>query len=224
LRAGDRRILLDCGAATVASLKRFGEDTARVDLVLVTHFHGDHVAGLGFLYHDYQHATLRKTPLIVAGPPGIQARVEGVYRAMFPGVRRAGRRFRVRYRVLRAGRVFDPEGCEGVRVVPFRVRHQADRTNFGYELRTEGRRIVYTGDTGWFPGLVRLARGADLFVCECTHTGRGGARHLSLAELRARRDRLAAKRILLTHLGPGFARKRRVPGFLLARDGMRLSV
>ena len=223
LETGRLKILLDCGAATVPSLKKAGVDTAGVDLVLLSHFHGDHVAGLPFLFHDYQHVTHRRSPILVAGPRGVRRRVEAVYRVLFPssGVRR--KRFRVEYRVLEADRPFRPPAAREVRVVPFGVRHGA-AGGFGYALDLLGRRLVYSGDTGWFDGLARAARGADLFLCECFgETGSAGG-HLTLAELEAHRPELGTRRILLTHLGPALGGRRKARGFELARDGMRIRV
>ena len=224
LEGAGTRILLDCGAAAVASLKNLGVDTAGIDLVLLSHFHGDHVAGLPFLFHDYQYATLRRSPILVAGPRGVRRRVEAIYRVLFPRAGARRRRFRVDYRVLRAGSPFRPPGGAGVRIVPFRVRHPSAGQGFGYVLDLLGRRLVYSGDTGWFEGLARVARGADLFLCECTHLAGGAGGHLSLAELKGRRAEIAARRILLTHLGPAFAGRRKAGGFALARDGMRIRV
>jgi ribonuclease BN (tRNA processing enzyme) len=205
-------------------MKKLGTDTARLDLVLLSHFHGDHVAGLPFLFHDYQHATLRRSPILVAGPRGVRRRVEAIYRALFPGSGARRRRFRVDYRVLEAGRPFRPPTAPEVRIVPFGVRHRASSAAFGYVLEVLGRRLVYSGDTGWFEGLALAARGADLFLCECTHREGISSGHLSLAELEAHRPALAARRILLTHLGPNLVGGRKARGFHLARDGMRIRV
>lgn len=224
LEAGSRRVLLDCGGSTVAALKRHDVNTAGVGLVLVTHFHGDHVAGLPFLYHDYQHVTPRPSALVVGGPAGVRRRVERIYKTLYPGSAKARRRFRVRYRVLSAGRAFLPPGMNGLRVVPFRVRHAAPGSSFGYRVEIAGRRLVYTGDTGWFPELPRATRGAHLLLCECTHRHQASAGHLSLSELRAHRRSLGVRRILLTHLGPELAHLGSLPGFRLARDGMKVRV
>ena len=38
--------LIDCGASSLPALKRQGIARDDIDLVLITHFHGDHFAGL----------------------------------------------------------------------------------------------------------------------------------------------------------------------------------
>jgi ribonuclease BN (tRNA processing enzyme) len=224
VEAGPWRILLDCGAGTLPGLRRFRIDPAGLDLVLLSHLHGDHVAGLPVIFHAFQHVAPRSRPLSVAGPPGIRGRVESIYRTFYPPAPGAPRRFRVDYRTLPAGRSFRPDGLEGVEVRPFRVHHQAGRENFGYRLDLLGRRLVYTGDTAWFARLAEHARGADLLLCECTHRTGPSPKHLSLAELKSHRRHLQARSILLTHLGPEVVGLKGVPGFRLARDGMKVRV
>jgi ribonuclease BN (tRNA processing enzyme) len=216
-----RRILLDCGPTSVISLKKLGLETPSLDLVLLSHFHADHVAGVPFLFHDFQHSSLRRSTLLVAGPRGVKQRIESLHRALFTVPRR--RRYSVAYRALAAGRPFLPPGLRGVRVLPFEVRHRGAPC-FGYRLEILGRSLVYSGDTGWFEGIVRAVRGADLFLCECTHLDEDSPDHLSLRRLLARRRDLGARRILLTHLGPRLAGRRSLRGFEVARDGLLVRV
>lgn len=42
------RLLIDCGASSLIAMKRFGVDPGAVDLILVTHLHGDHFGGIPF--------------------------------------------------------------------------------------------------------------------------------------------------------------------------------
>lgn len=224
IQAGEARWLLDCGVTTLVSLKRLGVDPASLDLVLLTHLHGDHVAGLPFLYHEFQQLRGRGSPLGVAGPRGVKTRVEAIYQVLFPLKPGNGRRFRVDYKVLEPNRPYFPAGPGGPQVVPFPVRHQGDRMNYGYRVRFRGRELAYSGDTGWFPDLAEQVRGAHLFLCECTHASKRSDKHLSLSELRQNRKGLEVGTLLLTHLGPELARRRQIRGFKLARDGMTIRV
>ena len=46
--------LIDCGASSLPALKRQGIACDDIDLILITHFHGDHFGGLPFLLLDAQ--------------------------------------------------------------------------------------------------------------------------------------------------------------------------
>src|SRR5215831_10091708 len=77
-------LLIDCGASSPVALKRRGLDFARVDGVVLSHLHGDHFGGLPFLLLDAQLVTRRERPLLIAGPPGTQARIEAALEVLFP--------------------------------------------------------------------------------------------------------------------------------------------
>ena len=82
------------------ALKAQELDPRAVDAVVVTHLQGDHFGGLPFLILDGQFSR-RSTPLHVAGPPGIRARLAEAMEALFPGSSRAQRRFPVKVTELR---------------------------------------------------------------------------------------------------------------------------
>ena len=65
----DVNFLIDCGASSLPALKRLGIARDDIDLILITHFHGDHFAGLPFLLLDAQFSR-RSRPLVIAGPEG----------------------------------------------------------------------------------------------------------------------------------------------------------
>src|ERR1700736_4287574 len=74
--------LIDCGASSLPALQRLGIARDEIDLILITHFHGDHFAGLPFLLLDAQ-SSRRTRPLVIAGPEGIEMRLTGVMEALF---------------------------------------------------------------------------------------------------------------------------------------------
>ena len=67
-----RAALIDCGPTAVTMLHGMNFDLGKIDLVLLTHHHGDHIAGIAFLYLNYQFMVRRDRPLTVAGPPGTE--------------------------------------------------------------------------------------------------------------------------------------------------------
>src|SRR5947208_362509 len=67
---GGARWLVDCGEGTQRQLLRSGLGLVDLDMVLLTHFHGDHVYGLPGLIKTYA-LQGRIRPLMIAGPAGL---------------------------------------------------------------------------------------------------------------------------------------------------------
>ena len=64
-------LLIDCGEGTQVALREAGCKLSRLEAVLITHFHADHVLGLPGLLLSLGN-TGRTEPLRVAGPPGLR--------------------------------------------------------------------------------------------------------------------------------------------------------
>jgi ribonuclease BN (tRNA processing enzyme) len=214
VRSSSAHVLVDCGATSLVGLKRLGLDALSVDAVVVSHLHGDHFGGLPFLVLDQQFAR-RERDLVVAGPPGLDARLVQAQEVLFPGSSSVARRFELRVLELaeRAPTVLVP----GVEVTGVPVCHASGAPAYGIRLVAEGRTIGYSGDTEWTDALVEIAEQADLFVCEAYTFNTPVKYHLSLASLQAHREQLTCKRMVLTHLGP---RMLEHPRAELAWDGL----
>jgi ribonuclease Z len=65
-----RTILIDCGEGTQIALKKTGW-RPRLDILLITHFHADHIAGLPGLLLSLGNSE-KTTPLDIFGPPGLE--------------------------------------------------------------------------------------------------------------------------------------------------------
>ena len=72
LRRGGRLLLLDCGEGTQVAIRQCGWSLARIDMICLTHFHADHVAGLPGLLLTMG-ACNRTEPITLVGPAGLEA-------------------------------------------------------------------------------------------------------------------------------------------------------
>jgi len=212
--AGDS-LLVDCGATSLTALKAAGIEPNEIAAVVLTHLHGDHFGGLPFLVLDGQFRR-RTRPLTIAGPPGTRERVEAAMELLFPGSVAARRRFEARFVELDYDRPTDV----GSAVVTSCAVEQPDTP--ACALRIEyGRRVVaYTGDTAWTERLVELATAADLFVAEAYFFDRQVPFHLDYATLRAKLERLDARRVVLTHMGPDMLARQSESELECAYDGL----
>lgn len=68
--AGGGSVLIDCGEGTQAACRRHGVNLFRLDAVLLTHYHGDHIFGLPGLWQTMA-GMGRTQPLLMVGPPGL---------------------------------------------------------------------------------------------------------------------------------------------------------
>jgi ribonuclease BN (tRNA processing enzyme) len=213
LESGDARVLLDCGGGVRDALARLGVD--RVDAVVVSHFHHDHVLDL---------ITMREllapdVPLLL--PPGETERLEDLARAFA---------FRGPFEVQ--GPVVEAHGARQVgslRLTFAPTRHSAP----SFATRVEdgsGASLVYASDTAPCAPLVDLARGADLLLMHAllpaVDRGSSHAQRHATAETSAQVAREAgAGTLLLSHRyheskdADMLAHAKAHPRVELARDG-----
>ncbi len=197
--ARESGVLIDCGASSMAAMRRQGVDPNTIEAILVSHLHGDHFGGIPFFLLDARHASKRSSPLTIAGPPGIEDRVSAALAIFFPGAEKTEWTFPVRFVELAEGE--RAEVVEGVRATPREVVHPSGAPSYALRVECAGKVVGYSGDTEWTDALLEVASGADLFVCECFAWEEGVPYHLDYATLSRRRGDLAAKRVVLTHLG-----------------------
>jgi ribonuclease BN (tRNA processing enzyme) len=213
----DVNFLIDCGASSLPALKRQGVSPDGIDLVLITHFHGDHFGGLPFLLLDAQFSR-RTRPLVIAGPEGIEARLKQAMEALFENSSKTKQRFDIDVVALRPNATY---GLGAVNVTPFAVVHGESGGPFlAYRIETEGRIIAYTADTEWTEALIPLGLAADLFVAEAYTYDKAVRNHLSLKALEARLSEIKPKRLVLTHLGEDMLERVPSLAYEAASDGM----
>ena len=75
LTVAGRSLLIDCGEGTQTAARRWGVSLYKVDAILLTHYHGDHIFGLPGLWQTMA-ALGRTEPVLMAGPPGLTALVQ----------------------------------------------------------------------------------------------------------------------------------------------------
>ncbi|WP_368490432.1 ribonuclease Z [Clostridium sp. BJN0013] len=72
-----RKLLIDCGEGTQVSLKMSGWKIRNIDVILFTHFHADHIAGLPGLLLTIA-SSGRLEPITIIGPSGLIEVVTGL--------------------------------------------------------------------------------------------------------------------------------------------------
>jgi ribonuclease BN (tRNA processing enzyme) len=211
--------LIDCGPSSLAAMRRLGRSPGEIDVIVVSHLHGDHFAGIPFLLLDAEHASKRTRRLTIAGPPGSRSRIEQALDIFFPGAATTDWRFPLEVLELEPE---VPAQLGPLTVTPFVVVHPSGAPPFALRVECDGFVIAYSGDTEWTESLVRAARGADLFIAEAYTFERRVRYHLDLRTLANQLDTIGAKRVILTHMSDDVLSRMNELDWEPADDGMEV--
>jgi len=189
-------LLLDCGGSSLPAIRR-EVDAEAIDAIGISHLHGDHFGGIPYLLIE-QHFAGRTAPLLIGGPRALGDRLRALESSLYPDFfRKTKLGFQVSEIVLGANET----EFGGALVSALPVKHVAESDPHGLRVRVGDKLIAYSGDATWSDDLARVAKGADLFICDATFFDRDDPSHISYRTLMAHRDALDCKRIVLTHLG-----------------------
>lgn len=177
--AGGKLYVVDAGTDGLRNLQRMGYPPGQIEALFLTHFHSDHIDGLGEM------GTIRwasgdvDSPLAVYGPPGVENVVTGfntaysqdfIYRHEHHGdtvapMKAAG--LAAHAFALPAVGQLQPVFTDGeLRVEALVVDHAPVAPAVGYKFTYKDRSILVTGDTAQSDNIVALAQGVDLLVHE----------------------------------------------------------
>jgi ribonuclease BN (tRNA processing enzyme) len=192
----DGRLLLDGGAPLLPHLHRVGVDAGDIDVVFLTHFHGDHTLGLPpFVLHR---VFVDRRPLAFVGPPGTAAYLEKLWEVSWgPDWKRVMRpQFKVKYLTARQSGTI-----AGVKYETVKLDH-GTMGSHGYRLHLNGKVIAYSGDTEPTAPLDRLVDGADIAIVEATGPGDVFS-HMSWEAAASLKKRHPKTRFLFNHVYSG---------------------
>ncbi len=175
--AGKAMFVVDAGEGGARNIARMGLPNGRIRALFLTHFHSDHIDGMGPMMLLRWTASGNTGPLPVYGPAGVEAVIAG-----FNAAYAADNGYRTAHHGVvitppeAAGAVAMPFAvptqptvvyrADGLTVTAFPVDHRPVQPAVGYRFDYKGRSIVVSGDTAPSRSVEAAARGADLLVHE----------------------------------------------------------
>lgn len=235
---------VDPGPGALISSLAFSQDPRKVELLVATHNHIDHVNDAGLIVEAMTSGSWKRINGAPYRSPQFAIRKKGGLlgsKSVVQGDEHGDRGVSLyhqgkleRVEIAQVGKMLKfGSGKKTASIVPAPVRHE-DKTGFGFVLEMAGKRIGYTSDTEHFAGLGKHYAGCDALVVNSLKPRKDNVPgHLYTATaielLQEAQPRLA----LLSHLGTGMlsagpekeAEKMEAASgvrTIAARDGMRL--
>jgi ribonuclease BN (tRNA processing enzyme) len=193
---GSTRVWVDAGSGTLAQLQRHVR-LDEVDAIWISHLHADHSADLLTAYYAALFADIRlAAPIPLYGPPGIAGRLAHFLTNTS-----------TRSPIESAFAVHELEDGHRARVGGLTLTSRAVAHGipaFAVRIETEGRSLVYSGDTAPCANLTRLAEGCDALLCEAESTqapAQGEQVHHTPEDAGDTAGAARAGRLIVTHVG-----------------------
>jgi ribonuclease Z len=180
--AGKRLFVFDTGSGSSRNLGKMGFVHGHIEAIFLTHFHSDHIDGLGELLMQRWVSTGNAAPVPIYGPPGVEKVVAGFMWAYGQDGH---------YRTAHHGDATVPASGFGAVAKPFTttsefsvvllkdgdleisaflVDHKPVHPAVGYRINYKGRSVVISGDTVKSKVVQREATGVDVLVHEAMST------------------------------------------------------
>ncbi|MEH6550136.1 MAG: MBL fold metallo-hydrolase [Pseudomonadales bacterium] len=177
--AGQRLFVVDSGSNGRSILNRMGFKPGDIQAVFLTHFHSDHIDGLGNMGVSRWAGGDFPSPMPVYGPEGVERVVNGFNEAYAQDVV---------YRHDHHGDLVAPLAGAGLQAMPFTqpaigelvtvynqdglkiealaVEHKPVKPAVGYRFTYKGRSLLISGDTVKSANVQKFSEGVDLLVHE----------------------------------------------------------
>lgn len=173
--AGDHVIVVDVGEGGNEVLNLMGVNSAQIDALFLTHFHSDHIDGLGPLMLFHWTRGNSDSPLPIYGPEGVADIVDGfnaayttdnTYRIAHHGEEivppSGGGATSHPFEMISSSRIVWDR--DGLTITAFTVDHSPIEPAVGYRFDYGGRALCISGDTSKSENLESVCKGVDILV------------------------------------------------------------
>jgi ribonuclease Z len=201
VEADEKKILVDAGSGATIQLLKLGIKVWDLDYIFITHLHADHTLDLIQLIMNYFIPVtfwgIKKTKMVkIMGPKGIRKFVDNLLTIYNHSKAIDFEGFQIEE--ITTETIFD-----SFTVIPSKVTHLDISAN-SYSFKANNKKVVLTGDAADCEGIRDIAKNADLFICDASHSKEElpGNVHLNTLQIGEIAKNGKVKKVVLSHLLP----------------------
>ena len=197
----DKKYLFDAPPTLLPHLKQLEVPLADIEVLFLTHHHGDHFMGVPFLFLEYLYMTERTTRSVHRRPARRARSGSRTSRTVVYPEHHPGRRLQARSTSTPRPRQAAASGPGQLLVRPHEPRQGAHAGIRLPRRRSTARPSPTPATRCICDEVLELAEGSDVLVVDCTYTDGCGPEHMGLDDVKVIRERIAPETtIVLTHL------------------------
>jgi ribonuclease Z len=194
LQGNDGYFLIDCAGCPLQTLQQAGLPLDRLQGIIVTHRHPDHIYGLPVLILGLW-LNGRRSPLVVIGEEETLATVSALFEIF------RSEEWPELFNLLYEEVALQPEAQildnDDFCITASPMKHLVPTLALKIAVKSSGKTVVYSSDTEPCKEMIRFAQDADLLIHEATGNGIGHTSSVQAAEI-ARQSQV--QRLVLVHL------------------------
>lgn len=177
----NNNVLVDTPPGTLKELKKLNKDLDDINIILITHLHGDHFFDLPFIIlHEYKRR--RSKELFIIGPKNLKKELGKLIKLAFKSILY---KYLAELKItfIDAESIQNHEINEGLYLTSIQVTHGDLKNCYGYLFQKDEKVLGITGDIKMCPGLTYMLKKVNYVVIDVAEDGRDN--HLNLSELKA---------------------------------------
>lgn len=170
-------ILIDAPPGLTKQLKNMNKDLSDIDIIVITHLHGDHYFDLPFIILN-EYSKNREKDLFIIGPKELKKELNKLTKLAFKNnISKYLDKLKIHF--IDALTVQNREIGNNIFLSSIKVKH--DNVNsYGYLLKKDDNTLAITGDTEMCPGLTYMLKKASVCLIDVNNVGK----HLTLEQLK----------------------------------------
>ncbi len=195
LQFGNETILIDTGSGTFMQLHKASIDYTKINYILLTHLHIDHVSDL-LQYIWAYNCNERPDDLHIICPAGAKKVIIKLITA-FPSLQKLP--FKIRIQEVKK----DILGLHFTKIKTQPIKHVARVHSVAYRFESENKAVTYSGDCVYDEHFIKFCKSSDLLILECGRPNEAkDTSHLVPKECGMIAKKSNAKKLLLVHMYP----------------------
>ena len=218
----DGKILIDCGNGIVKTIPE--QYIPKIDVLLITHLHGDHFLDIIFLILCRHFEHMNNT-LYIHCPQGTEQTIRSIFALTYPGTDLAQIFDNAKVQFVEFDVLHNEEVSPGYFVTSYRVEH-GKMEAYGFTIRHENTTVGFSGDSAYCDSISQILGKSNAAVLDVNFMV-GNEKHMGFDTIKQLAVRYPKVTIIPTHMRDDVRQalqKLQIDNLLVPHDGQEITI